>query len=209
MSSTLLIIHPKDLVARGLESLLGGSGLKMLPPVSTTIEGLKLIRRLEPSVVVLSDVLPDESAFDSAREIHHRHPRCRVVMIGTVEQPTYLARAVAAGVQDYLFESTPADQIVAACRAAAEGKPPEKNSPYGRMLASLGERNAKAAIRLSPREQQTLRHVAHGLSNEEIARSMGISIETVKEHVQKILRKLKMGDRTQAAVWALRHQVVD
>jgi DNA-binding NarL/FixJ family response regulator len=160
-------------------------------------------------VVVLSDRLGDCAGFELARDLRQKHPRCRVVLIGAVEQPTYLARAVAAGVQDYLFESTPTDQIVAVIEAAAEGKPPVRHSPYGRMLASLGERKGKEAIRLSPREQQTLRHVAHGLSNEEIARSMGISIETVKEHVQKILRKLKMEDRTQAAVWAIRHQLVD
>lgn len=206
MSSTLLIIHPKDLMKRGLESLFGGSRMNLLPSAGTASEGLRLVRRHEPAVSVVADTLPEVSAFDFAREAAGR---CRVVLIGAVEQPTYLARAVAAGVQDYLFESTPADQIVAAIEAAAEGKPPVRHSPYGRMLASLGERKATAAIRLSPREQQTLRHVAHGLSNEEIARSMGIGIETVKEHVQKILRKLKMGDRTQAAVWAIRHQLVD
>jgi DNA-binding NarL/FixJ family response regulator len=60
-------------------------------------------------------------------------------------------------------------------------------------------------VPLSPRENQVLRLVAMGLSNQEIADSLEISIETVKEHVQNLLRKLALGDRTQAAVWALRH----
>lgn len=203
---TVLIIHPKELLARGIESVVKESGLKLLPSAGTATEGMKLVRRHEPTVLAISDSLSDASAFDCARDAVGRS---RVVMIGAFEQPTYLARAVAAGVHDYVFESTPADQIVASIEAAAEGRPPAVKTPYARMLESLGERRPKPSIRLSPREQQTLRHVAHGLSNEEIARSMTISIETVKEHVQKILRKLNMFDRTQAAVWALRQRLVD
>lgn len=62
--------------------------------------------------------------------------------------------------------------------------------------------------RLTPREAQVLSHIALGLSNDEIARSLGLSIETVKEHVQKVLRKLVVKDRTQAAVWAVQSGVV-
>jgi DNA-binding NarL/FixJ family response regulator len=68
--------------------------------------------------------------------------------------------------------------------------------------------SGKAKANLTPREEQALRHIALGLSNDEIARSMEISVETTKEHVQNLLRKLGVNDRTQAAVWAVRSGLV-
>jgi DNA-binding NarL/FixJ family response regulator len=74
----------------------------------------------------------------------------------------------------------------------------------------MQERDSRAArdAGVTPREEQVLRHVALGLSNDEIARSLEISVETVKEHVQNLLRKLAVNDRTQAAVWAVKSGVV-
>ena len=78
------------------------------------------------------------------------------------------------------------------------------------MTASLAARGKGPALDagLTPRESQVLAHIAYGLSNDEISHTLGISVETVKEHVQKILRKLAVNDRTQAAVWAVRSGVV-
>ncbi|MFM8579646.1 MAG: LuxR C-terminal-related transcriptional regulator [Planctomycetaceae bacterium] len=209
MSSTVLIVHPKELVVRGIESLLPGVGLKILPHAGNGADGLRLLRRHAPDLLVLSDTVPDHSPFVLARSISSRSGGPAILMIGGTEQPTYLARAVAAGVYDYVFESTPVDQIIASIRGALDKQPPSAHAPYGRMIALLAKHRPEATIPLSPREQQTLRHIAHGLSNEEIAQSMAISIETVKEHVQKILRKLKLNDRTQSAVWAVRQRMVD
>ncbi|MFM7136412.1 MAG: response regulator transcription factor, partial [Planctomycetota bacterium] len=87
------------------------------------------------------------------------------------------------------------------------GAAPTRGGELKRMANSMASRElpADADIPLTPRETQVLRLVAMGLSNQEIADSLEISIETVKEHVQNMLRKLGLGDRTQAAVWALRH----
>ena len=63
-------------------------------------------------------------------------------------------------------------------------------------------------VDLTNREMQVLRHVSMGLSNREVGKSLGISVETVKEHVQNILRKLNVNDRTQAAVWAVKHELI-
>lgn len=82
--------------------------------------------------------------------------------------------------------------------------------PFRTVVASMaGKASAELTqARVTPRENQVLAHVALGLSNEEIAHSLGISVETVKEHVQNLLRKLAVADRTQAAVWAVRSRVV-
>ena len=69
-------------------------------------------------------------------------------------------------------------------------------------------RTSNPALELTPRDLQVRRHIGYGMSNDEIARNMGISVETIKEHVQNILRKMAMKDRTQVAVWAVREGVV-
>ena len=86
----------------------------------------------------------------------------------------------------------------------------KKPGTFSMQVQSVEPRDAQAARDscLTPRESQVISHVAYGLSNEEIAQSLEISVETVKEHVQNLLRKLAVNDRTQAAVWAVQSGVV-
>ncbi len=127
-------------------------------------------------------------------------------MISVLDNPTHMARARAAGASDFLLESVTAKDLVAAVENAAGGKPPASTGAFARVAASMEAQPGvdNRGVRLTPRESQVLTHVALGLSNDEIARSLGISLDTVKEHVQQILRKLLVIDRTQAAVWALK-----
>src|ERR671939_1307620 len=93
---------------------------------------------------------------------------------------------------------------------AHTGLPPETDSLMGKVRNTMARRRPTydEDIPLTNREVQVLRHVALGLSNKEIGRSLGISVETVKEHVQNILRKIAVTDRTQAAVWSVRKGLV-
>jgi len=129
-------------------------------------------------------------------------------MLGVQDNTTYMARAASAGVHDYLLEGSTGRQILNTIRDAAAGKPPSPSSSYGKVLASMRDRSLNSAVNLTPRELQVLRHIGYGLSNEEIGRSMGISVETIKEYVQNILRKMVFKDRTQVAVWAVREGLV-
>ena len=100
--------------------------------------------------------------------------------------------------------------MILAARPTLAEVPLADLSLYAKIAASMESRDARAPrdSGLTPREEQVLRHVAFGLSNDEIARSLQISVETVKEHVQNLLRKLNVNDRTQAAVWAVQAGVV-
>ena len=146
--------------------------------------------------------------FDHAKRLRTAVPAAKILMVGLSPDPTYMARAAAIGIVDFIFSITSVKELVDAIVAAATGTPPAGSSPYGMILSSLKDRSPDSNVDLTPREQQALRHIAYGLSNEEIAQSMSISIETVKEHVQNILRKLRVKDRTQAAVWAVRKGAV-
>ena len=208
-TTTLIIIHPRELLRLGLLSVFKGqAGFKVLGQGSTAKEAQKLLKQHEPNLILLYDQLDDQDSFDLAKQLKESNPDLKIVMLGVQENTTYMARAASAGCHDYLFEGSTGRQIVDTIRDAASGKPPSPFTSYGKVLASMRDRSSNPAVDLTPRELQVLRHVGYGLSNDEIARSMGISVETIKEHVQNILRKMGVQDRTQAAVWAVKQGLV-
>ena len=208
-SITLIIIHPRELLRLGLLSVFKGeAGVSVVAQGSTGEEAQKLVKQHEPNLILLYDQLDDQDSFDLAKQLRESDPELKIVMLGVQDNTTYMARAASAGVHEYLFEGSTGRQILDTIRDAASDKPPSPFSSYGKVLASMRDRSSKPAVDLTPRELQVLRHVGYGLSNEEIARSMGISVETIKEHVQNILRKMGVQDRTQAAVWAVKQGLV-
>ena len=101
------------------------------------------------------------------------------------------------------------EELIAAIKKAASREPTPDDSLLNRTKVRMSRGiQDKSLSSLTPRETQVLRHVAMGLSNREVGKSLGISVETVKEHVQNILRKLDVNDRTQAAVWALKNEMI-
>ena len=208
-TTTLIIIHPRELLRLGLLSVFKGQvGFKVLGQGSTGKEAQKLTKQHEPNLILLYDQVDDQDSFDLAKQLKESSPDLKIVMLGVQENTTYMARAASAGVHDYLLEGSTGRQILDTIRDTAAGKPPSPASSYGKVLASMRDRSSNPAVDLTPRELQVLRHVGYGLSNDEIARSMEISVETVKEHVQNILRKMGVQDRTQAAVWAVKQGLV-
>jgi DNA-binding NarL/FixJ family response regulator len=208
-TTTLIIIHPRELLRLGLLSVFKSqAGLKVSGQGSTDKEAQKLVKQHEPNLILLYDQLDDQDSFDLAKQFKESNPDLKIVMLGVQDNTTYMARAASAGVHDYLFEGSTGRQILDTIRDTAAGKPPSPFTSYGKVLASMRDRSSNPAVDLTPRELQVLRHVGYGLSNDEIARSMEISIETIKEHVQNILRKMGVQDRTQAAVWAVKQGLV-
>jgi DNA-binding NarL/FixJ family response regulator len=131
-------------------------------------------------------------------------------MLSTYDNPTYIARAVALGAADYALKGSSREDLITTIVAAAAGESPSRAGELKKIAAAMKVRQAidDDDVPLTQRETQVLRHVALGLSNREIGKSLEISVETVKEHVQNILRKIAVSDRTQAAVWAVRKGLV-
>ena len=117
-----------------------------------------------------------------------------------------VARAASAGAHDYLSKTIGRTALIDAVTNAARGTIPSREGALRKVSAAIANSDlpAGADVPLTPRETQVLRSLAMGLSNREIAATFGISVETVKEHVQNLLRKTALADRTQAAVWAIR-----
>jgi DNA-binding NarL/FixJ family response regulator len=210
MSIKVLVADDHEVVRTGLVSLLAGSDIKIVAEATDGAEALKLAVKHHPDVVLLDIRMPDSDGLEALDKIHKEVPKTRVVMLSTYDNPTYVARAVALGASDYVLKGATRQELINTITAAAEGKSPSPSGELQRVAGAMA-RNVTPIdedIPLTNRETQVLRHVALGLSNKEIGRSLSISIETVKEHVQNILRKIAVTDRTQAAVWAVRRGLV-
>jgi DNA-binding NarL/FixJ family response regulator len=206
MSIRVVVADDHEVVRMGLASLLQDTGIEIVDQAANGEEAIEKVLFHRPDVVLLDVRMPHHDGITTLEEIRAKLPQVRVVMFSTYDNPTYVARSAALGAADYVLKSTPRDEFIAAIRRAAGGEEPSENSLLRRLKRSMSRRKdaAEDSVPLTNRELQVLRHVALGLSNREIGRSLEISIETVKEHVQNILRKLDVKDRTQAAVWAVR-----
>ncbi len=206
MSVKLLVADDHEVVRTGLANLLAGSDIKIIGEAANGHEAVKMAVKHKPDVVLLDIRMEDGDGLEALDKIHREVPSARVVMLSTYDNPTYVARAVALGASDYVLKGSSRQELISTITAAADGKSPSQHGELQRIAGAMSKNGASTSdeVPLTNRETQVLRHVALGLSNKEIGRSLGISIETVKEHVQNILRKIAVTDRTQAAVWAVR-----
>jgi len=210
MSVTLLIADDHEVIRRGLASLLAGSDIEIVAEAATGKETVALAEQHGPDIVLLDIRMPDGDGLSTLEKLRSKVPETAVVMLSTYDIPTYVARSVALGAADYVLKGSSREDLITTLQAAAAGESPSRAGEMRRVATKMKMRQAvdDDEVPLTQRETQVLRHVALGLSNKEIGRSLEISVETVKEHVQNILRKIAVSDRTQAAVWAVRKGLV-
>ena len=206
MSIKLLVADDHEVVRSGLACLFEDTDIDIVAEASDGEEAVRLAKKHKPDVVLLDIHMPDGGGLDALDVIQRDLPDTKVVMLSTYDNPTYIARAVALGASDYVLKGSGRKQLILAIEAAAAGQEPGPTSEMHKVAGAMNTRKRPEGedMPLTNRESQVLRHVALGLSNKEIGQSLGISVETVKEHVQNILRKISVHDRTQAAVWAVR-----
>ena len=210
MAVNVVIADDHEVVRKGLVGLLAGSDVKIVAEAASGDEAIKLTKKHKPDVLLLDIRMPGTDGLAALERVRNDMPGVRVVMLSTFDNPTYVARAVAGGAHDYILKGSTRAELINSISGAAAGQQPMKAGELRRVATTMANRIAAPDpdIPLTQRETQVLRHMALGLSNKEIAQSLTISVETVKEHVQNILRKLAVADRTQAAVWAVRHGLV-
>ena len=210
MSVRLLVVDDHEVIRTGLKSLLAGSDIEVVAEAATGKEAIEQAERSRPDVILLDIRMPDGDGLAALEKLRGVVPDSRVVMLSTYDNPTYVARAVALGASDYVLKGASREDLIATIMAAAVGESPSRAGELRRVASAMKVRQVidDDEVPLTQRETQVLRHVALGLSNKEIGRSLEISVETVKEHVQNILRKIAVSDRTQAAVWAVRKGLV-
>jgi two-component system NarL family response regulator len=160
--------------------------------------------------VVLMDVeMPGPSGIEITKELHEKHPDVRVVMLTAFSESERVFSALKAGAVGYLLKNVSPDEIRATVQRVAAGEPMLSGEIAGRVLLEFERERAEARYReqlagLTPREEEILKLLATGESNREIASRLFISEQTVKNHVAAIFRKLRVNDRTKAALLAVK-----
>jgi DNA-binding NarL/FixJ family response regulator len=210
MAIRLLIADDHQVMRSGLKSLVAGSDIEVIGEAANGEEALKLTEKLKPDLVLLDIRMPDVDGLTALGRIKMTQPDVAVIMLSTYDNPTYVARAVALGASGYLLKGATRDELLAAIRKVAGGEDAWTRDELRRVTGALATPRMAADVEvpLTQRESEVLRQLAFGLTNKEIGQALGISYETVKEHVQHILRKIGVTDRTQAAVWAVRKGLV-
>lgn len=206
MPIRLLIADDHEVVRSGLRSLLHGSEIEVVAEARSGEEAVRLAEQENVDVVVLDIRMPDGDGLVALQQIKQRRPSLPVLMLTTYDNPTYVSRAVSLGASGYILKGSGREKLVNAILAAAEGEASWTREEMRRMAGAMAAPRASGDLdaALTARETEVLRHLAQGMTNKQIADKLSISYETVKEHVQHILRKIGVADRTQAAVWAVR-----
>jgi DNA-binding NarL/FixJ family response regulator len=200
--------HP--VVLDGLRHVAANANVAIVSHVQQLERMEETVRRFQPEVLITEVRIGGQDALKTLETLRDRLPRLPVVVFSGFVDSTHIARAAALGCADYVAKTSPSMMLFEAVRNAANGR----RAPAGSLMAMTKSRMRRPQqvydhdVPLTNREMQVLEHISMGLSNREIGKSLAISIETVKEHVQNIFRKLDVNDRTQAALWAVNRGLV-
>lgn len=199
----VLIVDDHPVVRAGLASMLGTQAeLDLIGMAASGDDALRLIAEREPDVVLLDLRMPGMSGVETLQALRAAGRSMRVVILTNYETDEDIYRAVQAGAQGYLLKDTSLREMVEAVRAVHAGK---RYIP--RHIASrLAERMVRTD--LTARELEILKLLAKGPTNKQIGHALGISDNTVRNHVLKIMEKLEVSDRTEAATTAIQRGLI-
>ena len=206
----LLIADDHDVVRGGLKGMLRDTDIKVVGEANSGRAAVEYVLKNEVDVVLLDIRMPDGDGLNTLGRIRLDKPSLPILMFSYVDNPPYVARAVALGANGYLLKDCTRDELVGAIKTAAAGENLWTRERLRRITGALATPRLQTDVEvpLTEREAQVLRHMAGGLTNKQIAAELKISYETVKEHVQHVIHKVGVSDRTQAAVWAVRTGLV-
>lgn len=196
-----LIADDHFLVREGLSTLLvPRNGMQVVGEASTGREAVELARSLKPDVILLDMMMPDLDGLEAIKLIKEENPQARILVLTSFGENEKLSAAIQAGALGYLLKDTTPDDLFHAIQSVYRGNLALSQE----MAVKLMEFKPETSVldQLTERELDVLRSLAHGLSNQEIARALSISTATVRTHVSSLLTKLNFSNRTQLAVFA-------
>jgi DNA-binding NarL/FixJ family response regulator len=210
MAIRLLIAEDHEAVRLGIRGLVEATNIQIVAEAETGEQAARLARELDVDVALLDVRMPHGDGLTALGRIKQSKPELPVLMFSAYDNPMYIARAVALGGSGFLLKSTNRADFVRAIQTAAAGKEVWTNEQlrYASSALATPRYGTELEVSLTHREGEVLKRVSLGQTNREIAESLGISAEMVKEHIRAILQKIGVSDRTQAAVWAVRKALV-
>src|SRR5215210_2315087 len=216
----IAIVDDHDLAREGLQDMLADEpDIEVVGEAANGREALAICSRVRPDLVLMDVRMPQMDGLEATRAIKQEYPKISVLILTMHENPDYLLEALRAGAAGYVLKDAPQDEVATAVRQVLAGESPLNPELAARLLRRLaveeGERGALSRVSregrreglytepLTPREQEVLGLMKLGHTNRKIAQQLVISPGTAKNHVEHIIQKLGVSDRTQAVVRAL------
>ena len=222
----LIIVDDHNLTRAGLrETLHDEPSIEVVGEASNGRQALALCAQMQPDLVLMDVRMPEMDGLKATRAIKRNHPEISILMLSIHDNPDYLLEALKAGAAGYVLKEADGDELISAVQQVLTGGSPLDSDLAASVLrqlavdlmrgrgaggassSGLAERGRPPTLPtpidpLTPREVEVLGLVAQGQTNREIARTLVISAGTAKNHVEHIIAKMGVSDRTQAAVWA-------
>ncbi len=210
---TVLLVDDHTLFRKGLTELLEGrDAIRVIAATGDPGEALVIAREQRPDVAIVDLHMPPRGGLALLRQLHAEGWQGTSIVLTVSDAEDDMANALASGARGYLLKDMEPDELVDAVRRALRGETVVAPAMTLKLIDLLHPKRG-AAVRedllaeLTPREREILQHLAQGLTNKAIARALNISHETVKLHVRRVLAKLKLSSRVEAAVFAVEHGV--
>jgi len=221
----IAIVDDHALAREGLRDMLADEpDMEVVGEAANGREALKLCRRLRPDLVLMDVRMPEMDGLAATREVKREHPGTSVLMVTMHENPDYLYEAIKAGAAGYVLKDATQDDVFRAIRQVLRGESPLDTELAARLLRQLASEDKNLGSHsgqpgkkrlegythpLTARELEVLRLMKLGQTNPQISRNLWISLGTVKNHVEHIIAKLGVSDRTQAVVCGIEWGLFD
>ncbi len=203
----VLVVDDHPVFRKGVRALLEGAGdISVIGEAGTGTDGIEAAIRLQPDIVIMDLMLPDLTGLEATSQIHERAPEIRVLVLTSNNESDALVPALKAGATGYVLKSETRLELVNAVRSIAQGKSLVPIEFTSSLVSAIVQKTPLDT--LTARELDVLRNVGRGLNNGEIAQRLEIGEGTVKTHVSSLFNKLHLADRTQAALYAIKHGLV-
>jgi DNA-binding NarL/FixJ family response regulator len=211
----VLLVDDQRLMRDGMRTLLSlEQDLEVAGEAGNGLEGLQQALATRPDVVLMDIRMPVMNGVEATREIRRALPETRVLVLTTFDDDDLVMEALLEGAAGYLTKDLPAEEIAEAIRKVCTGGVVMPPPIAAKVVAELAKRSSGAVAQatdvgllehLTEREREVLRLLGQGFSNKEVAEALFITEGTAKNHVSSVIEKLGLRDRTQAALWAVRH----
>ena len=207
----VLVVDDHEIVREGLRTLLAEEpDIDVVGEASDGAEAVSLTLGLRPDVVLMDLVMPNVDGIDAMRLLKREDASWHVLVLTSFAEDNQVRGALEAGAVGYLLKDVLKTELIQAIHAASQGQPYLHREAQRSLIQDVTTSSQPPLqLDLTPREQDVLRLISQGRSNKEIARQLHITEGTVKGHVSIILSKLGVADRTQAALFAVRHGLGD
>lgn len=207
----VLLAEDQVMVRQGLKAMIEtDEEIRVTGEAEHGKEAIRLCEQQLFDIAILDIRMPHMDGIETAKVLHSRFPRMKLLMLTTFDDNQYVMDALNIGVNGYMLKNGDTESLIRSIRSAMRGGLSLEDQVAAKVVPALLQKQITEPVSasLTPRERDILMLIGEGLNNKEIAERLGLSIGTVKNQISPMLEKLELRDRTQLAIYAIRHHLV-